>query len=481
MKQSYARPIIKKLQTNILNKFGISMAGRQNVRAAIDGVTIEALVRDYGSPLFVYSERALRQKYRQFHTAFSTRYPEVVFGWSYKTNYLKAICAVMHEEGAWAEVVSKMEYEKAKSLGIPGERIVFNGPHKPSATLLEAVADGVMVNIDHLDEIEDLERVAERLDRVVPIGLRLNLDAGIYPQWSRFGLNLESGQALNVIRRLAHGGKLRLNGLHCHLGTYILDPEAYRRQVRKMLEFAYIVEDRFGYRLSYLDVGGGFPSQSKLKGTYLSPDVSVPAVDEYAEAICDALHNHLRPNHYPRLILEAGRALVDEAGFLVTSVLARKRLLDGTRAYVVDAGINLLYTAFWYKYRIETEHETHGLAEPSVVYGPMCMNIDCLDEAVNLPPMERGQRLILSPVGAYNNTQWLQFIEYRPNVVLIDQNGSVDLIREAEDLSDIDRRECLPARLDPRQAARRAEVKVRGAAASTNGKRNGDAREVVTR
>lgn len=446
MKRIYERPIIKKLQTNTLNKFGISTVGRQKVRAEIDGVPIDKLTAAWGSPLFVYSERTILRKFRQFQRAFSTRYPDVVFGWSYKTNYLKAICAIMHEQGAIAEIVSRMEFEKARALGIPGNRILFNGPHKSRETLRLAVAEGVTLNVDHLDELDDLEHVAEELEKVVSVGLRINLDAGIVPQWSRFGLNLESGQALAAVRRLAHGGRLKLVGLHCHLGTYILDPDAYRRQIAKLLEFAYAVEDRFGYRLQFLDVGGGFPSQSRLRGTYLSPDVGVPAVEEYAEAICDALHTHLRPGHYPRLILEAGRALIDEAGFLITSVVAAKRVPNGTRAYVLDAGINLLYTSAWYRHNVETDRETTGINEPSILYGPLCMNIDCLDDAVQLPPLERGQRLILSPVGAYNNTQWMQFIEYRPNVVLIDRDGQVELIREAEDLSDLDRRERLPER-----------------------------------
>jgi len=77
------------------------------------------------------------------------------------------------------------------------------------------------------------------------------------------------------------------------------------------------------------------------------------------------------------------------------------------------------------------------------------MNIDVIDEGTLLPPLSRGTRLIISPVGAYNVTQWLQFITYRPNVVLVGENGEVDVIREKEDLSDIERRERLPERLKP--------------------------------
>jgi diaminopimelate decarboxylase len=447
MKRPYERPVIKKLEASFLNKFGTSTQGTQRVRKDIDGATIDELVSQYGSPLFVYSERNLRQKYRQFHTAFSTRYPDVAFGWSYKTNYLKAICAILHNEGALAEIVSRMEFEKARALGIPGERIIFNGPHKPYAVLEEAVRVGVTLNVDHPGEIEDLEQIAEQTGKVIRVGLRLNLDAGIYPLWSRFGFNLESGHAMNAVRRMSHGGRLQVTGLHCHIGTYILDPTAYARQVEKMIAFANDVEDRFGWQIEQLDVGGGFASRSRLKSTYLSPDVVVPSVDEYAEAICGALHANLRPGHRPQLILEAGRAIVDESGYLVSTIVATKQLPDGSRAYVADAGINLLYTAAWYQFHIETDRECSGLNEPSVIYGPMCMNIDVIEEAVQLPPLNRGQRLILSPVGAYNNTQWLQFIEYRPNVVLVGEDGQVELIREAEDLSDLERRERLPERL----------------------------------
>ena len=87
--------------------------------------------------------------------------------------------------------------------------------------------------------------------------------------------------------------------------------------------------------------------------------------------------------------------------------------------------------------------------EAALINGPLCMNIDVLDEATELPPLQRGDRLIFSPVGAYNVTQWMQFIEYRPSVVLITEDGSVELIREAENLSDIERRERLPDRLRP--------------------------------
>jgi diaminopimelate decarboxylase len=447
MKTAYEKPVMLRLETGYLNKFGSSPMYSRRVRKAIDGVNIDHLVESYGSPLFVFSERTMRQKYREAHEAFATRYPHVVQAWSYKTNYLQAICAIFHDEGALAEVVSEFEYEKARKLGVPGRQIIFNGPHKPMGALRRAVEEGAQIHVDHLDEIHDLEQLAAELGRQIPIGMRLNMDTGIYPQWTRFGLNLDSGQAMDAVKRIHARGHLALQGLHAHIGTFILDPEAYGRETAKMVQFATEVTDRFGLEMEYIDVGGGFPSRSKLKGTYLPPEVAVPPIDAFAEAITDALYANLPPGVFPRLILETGRALVDEAGFLVTTVLATKRLPDGRRTYVADAGLNDLFTSFWYKFNIEVDREVQGMNEPSVVNGPLCMNIDVLDEGTLLPSLRRGTRLIFSPVGAYNVTQWMQFIEYRPAVVLVGEDGTVDVIREREDLTDVERRERLPDRL----------------------------------
>lgn len=447
MAKKYEKPVILKVQTGMMNKFGSSPYYTRKIRTDIDGVAISELVEKFGSPLFVFSETSLRKKYKAYFNSFSTRYPNITFGWSYKTNYLSAICSVFHQEGAIAEVVSEMEYDKARNLGIPGNKIIYNGPYKNLNALEKAVKEGAMINIDHFDEIYDLEKVADKLNKKIKVGMRLNMDTGIYPQWSRFGLNLDSGQAMDAVKRMVSKGKLVLNGLHCHIGTYILEPNAYAVEIEKMVKFGYEIQDKFNMKIEYYDIGGGFPSKSKLKGTYQEPDVMIPSIDEYAESITTSLFRNLKPGDLPKVYLETGRAIVDEAGYLITTVIASKRLPDGRKSYIADAGINLLYTAFWYKYNIETDRQVDGTNEPAIVNGPLCMNIDVIEEGTLLPPMEKGTRLILSPVGAYNVTQWMQFIEYRPNVVLIGENKELDIIREAEDLSDISRREKLPERL----------------------------------
>jgi diaminopimelate decarboxylase len=417
--------------------------------AEIDGVAIAELVAKFGSPLFVYSERTLRQTYRTMREAFCSRYPRVKFAWSYKTNYLPAICAILHQEGAEAEIVSKLEYEKAHRLGVPGERTIFNGPYKPFETLLAAVAAGVFVNADHVEELADLQRIAQHLQRRIKIGIRLNLHAGIEPAWSRFGFNLESGEALAVVRRLADMPELQLTGLHCHIGTSVLDASAYAREVTKLVQFSHQLRDELGIVIDTLDIGGGFSSPSRERAATVAEHREIPSIDSYAEHVCQALHASLRTGEQPTLVIEAGRSMIDTAGYLITTIQAAKRLPNGMPAYVADAGVNLLLAAFWYRFQIACTREIAGEPRLSMVHGPLCMNIDTLHEAVSLPPLERGEPLVFWPVGAYNNTQWMQFIEYRPHVVLITESGEVELIRHAEDASDLARREILPSRMQP--------------------------------
>jgi diaminopimelate decarboxylase len=444
-KKEYIKPFIKKQATGMMNKFGRSY--HQTYRDEIESVKIDDITEKFGSPVFVFSEKVIRKTYRDVYREFSSRYPKVQFSWSYKTNYLDAICEIYKQEGLIAEVVSEFEYEKARNLGYRGDQIIYNGPFKPEKDLKIAFEENAIVNLDNFDEIFKAEKVAEKLGKKVNIGIRLNMDTGIYPQWNRFGFNLENRSAYNAAKRIFKSEWLNLTGLHSHIGTFMLDPKAYSVQVKKTIELMRILDKEFNIQLDYLDFGGGFPSRNKLKGTYLPPEIAIPPIKDYVEAISDTLLSELAPDEYPTVYLETGRALIDESGFLITTVDAVKRLPDGTKSYIIDAGVNLLYTSTWYNYKVEIDHKVQGAYENSVVYGPLCMNIDVVLENVSLPPLNRGTKLILSPMGAYNVTQWMQFIRYRPAVCLIMEDGSLELIRREENLQDVITPEIIPEKL----------------------------------
>ncbi|MBN1982395.1 MAG: alanine racemase [Chitinivibrionales bacterium] len=442
-KKMYVKPTFSKHVIGVMNKFGNAYS--KNYRDAIDGVSINSLIEDFGSPLFVFSEKTLRRQYRDLHEAFSSRYPNVQFSWSYKTNYMGAICSLFHQEGEYAEVVSEFEYDRARLLGVKPQHIIFNGPYKGDG-LKKALSEGAIVNLDNFNEIVAAEEAAKQLHKKVKIGIRMNMDTGIYPQWSKFGFNYDNKQAHEAINRIMRSENLQLTGFHTHLGTFILEPNAYAIAVEKMVGLLQEVEKQYETTLEYLDLGGGFPSRNRLKGTYLAPDVAIPNLDEYAEAICGTLLRNLKPKSYPKLFLETGRALVDEAGYLITTVVAQKQLPEGIKSYIVDSGINLLYTATWYNFSIQPDRQINGTPEMVRVYGDLCMNIDCIADSVYLPPLALGNRLILHPVGAYNVTQWMQFITYRPAIVMVNEEKRADLIRRKETMEDVINCETIPKR-----------------------------------
>ncbi|MES1205977.1 MAG: diaminopimelate decarboxylase [Pseudomonadota bacterium] len=440
----YERPGIVRHQMGGINKFGQQLATR--VQTHIEGVAIADLVARYGSPLFVFSERTLIDRYRELEQAFSRRYPSVRLAWSYKTNYLQAVCRVFHREGAFAEVVSPFEYDKAVALGIPPERIHFNGPFKPDDALGRAIAGGAILHVDNLDEISRIERIAQAGARRARVAIRVNQAIDGVQSWSRFGLNLESGQAHEAITRVVGGQAMDLVGLHTHIGTFIQDPKAYGAAAAKMARLANELRSRHQVRVSFIDLGGGFASPNTLKGQYLDGQQASPPFSRYAEAISAGLAELDFPAaQMPTLVLETGRALVDEAGSLISTVQASKRLPDGRRALVVDAGVNLLFTAFWYRHEVSLAQEVRGLTEATVLYGPLCMNIDVMRDAVALPPLSVGDRIVFATVGAYNVTQWMQFITLRPAVVMVGTNGSVAVIRRAETVDDLNQMEAMPA------------------------------------
>lgn len=445
-KLTFERPIIKKVSAGMPGKFGMKTGFE--ILPDVDGVPVKDLLTKYGSPLYILSEKTIREKYRESKKAFTGRYPKVQFSWSYKTNYLDAVCRIYHQEGSWAEVVSGFEYEKAINNQVPGNNIIFNGPDKTDTDLRRAVENNSFIHIDHFDEMYSLIEITKSMNKKARVAIRVNMDTGIYPMWDRFGFNYENGDAWDALNRIMMNDHLELHGLHTHIGTYILSANAYKVAASKLANLAVNIKNKYNHSLSYIDMGGGFASKNTLKGAYLPGYDTVPEIGEYADAITSGLMSSaIKKEDLPTLILETGRAMIDDAGYLAGTVLANKRLADGRRSTIVDVGVNLLFTSFWYEHEILPAQPVSSQTEESTIYGPLCMNIDVIREAIAFPVMKKGDIFIIRRIGAYNMTQWMQFITYRPNVVLIDEKGEVHVIRKAENIDNIISQESIPGHL----------------------------------
>jgi len=442
-KKRYERPAIKKLESTMPNKFGMRTAYAPVTH--IDQVKVKDLIDEFGSPVFVISEGQIREKMQEAKNAFTTRYPKVQFAWSYKTNYLNAVCCVFHQEGSWAEVVSGFEYDKSLANGVDGQHIIFNGPDKTESDLQKAIKNNSLIHIDHLEEFYTILHLAEQSNKKPRVAIRINMDTGIMPMWDRFGFNYENGQAWDALNKIMLSKKLDLVGLHCHIGTFMLSPQAYAIATNKLIDLMLGLKKKYDHQISYLDLGGGFPSKNTLKGSHLQGADMNPTLDMMADAITSTLINSpIPPDQLPLLILETGRALIDEAGYLLGTVISNKRSAAGKRITIIDVGVNILFTSFWYDHKISPAQEFSSYAEETMLYGPLCMNIDVVRENTMLPLMNKGDNFVIHHVGAYNMTQWMQFITMRPKVVMIDTEGKVHLIRNNETLEHINAFEKVP-------------------------------------
>jgi len=398
-------------------------------------INVKELLKKYGSPLFVVDESKIISQYKRIKQAFTKLYPNTEISYAYKANYLLGICKLINKLGGLAEVIPGFEYQIAKLIGVKGNKIIVNGPYKPIEELSSMIKDNCMINVDNFDELNKINEISKKLDKKVSIGIRINAKIGKLP-WSKFGFNVESGEAFNVAETIKNKfTNLTLNRVHIHIGTNIINIDLYKEAVLTILKFVRELKNKLGIKMNYIDLGGGFATEA-CPAEYDFKDWNVPNIEEYAKAICKPLNNFFKDeNKKPTLILEPGRYLVDEAVSLVTSVIAVKSIF-GIRSVFVDAGVNILPSAFYRKHKIEalTNNTEKELTD---VYGPLCMNADLLESGIMLPKVEVNDILVIHNAGAYELSHSMQFTRPRPAVVSIKENGKINLLRRKETIKDI--------------------------------------------
>lgn len=413
---------------------------------------IEAAIEQFGSPLYLVDEATLRQTFRAFHRSFETRWPTTI-AWSYKTFPLNAVCRILHQEGAAAEVVSEYEWDLAQRVLLADTEVIVNGPAKTRRLLSLAVEAGAKIQLDGWQDLETLIEVVEQADREALVAVRVDLDAGASERWNRFGFDLESGEAWRAIERIANHSRLRLVGLHTHLGTCLTEPRLYASAAKQIAELVVRVEREYGIELEYVNLGGGFPAEGTNLSAPPQPPRFTPPIDDYAQAIVSALHETLGEDlrsaaKKPRLILEPGRALVDRGVSLLSTVQETRRTSTGEAMIVVDAGVHLLPALHWYplEFHVSSRQAKHD-QRPTRIVGPLCMNTDQLAKEAMLPSLPRGERIAIHPVGAYHRAQSWQFIAYRPATVLLTERGELERIERAESFDDWQSRMSMPEHL----------------------------------
>lgn len=373
------------------------------------------------TPCFIMEYAELEKSMRGFQHALAKNFNRSVVGYSVKTNSLPKCVQMIGQMGAYAEVVSCDEYELALLCGYSRDKIIYNGPMKSKETFLDAVENGAIVNIETKRELEWLNSLP--IDKLFKVGLRLNVnishlsseDAIGEDDNSRFGFSDETSEFADAVRTIEAMKNIRLFGLHIHRTSHSRSIRFYKA----LIEFACRTIKKYGLRLDYMDVGGGYFGIFPNKPTY----------QEYSDVFYEVLSCHGLQDL--NVIVEPGNALVASCFSFLTEVLDVKHVEDGLWFVTTDGSRNDVDPFFKknnYLYEVHYKSE-NSVVNRQIIGGCTCLEYDRLFELENKPLLSVGDRIHFRNVGAYTMCLSPMFIRYIP-CVYIRRDERFELIRK---------------------------------------------------
>jgi diaminopimelate decarboxylase len=418
----------------------------------IGGCDAVELAARFGTPLYVMDEDELRAKCRAYRRAFESRYPDSVILYASKAFTNTAMCRLIDQEGLGIDVASRGELFTAQQAGFPADRIYVHGSNKLPDEIAAALEAGVRcVVADSEPELDQLQAAAAsrniQLDILIRVTPGVAADTHTHIHTGRvdtkFGLGIAGGQALAGMRHALALSHLRLRGLHCHIGSQILEIRPFVEAATILARFLKEARDVLGFEADQLNVGGG-------PGVRYRSSDQPASVDEFAAAITEALQTQFADHglRLPQLLLEPGRSIVGEAGTTLYTVGVIKEV-PGIRTYVsVDGGLSdnprpSLYDAVYEA--IVANKANAPTNDPVTISGRHC-ETDTLIKDIDLPEMAPGDILAVQTTGAYNHAMASNYNRFlRPAVVAVSQ-GQAEIIVERETNEDLTRHDRIPER-----------------------------------
>lgn len=401
----------------------------------LEECSAKALAEQYGTPLYVYSKAQLLDNWQRF-----TRYWPAPHRLCYavKANSNLAILQLLAAQGAGFDIVSGGELKRVLKAGGKAESVVFSGVAKSVEELTFALQQGIgCINVESAAELERIQMVAQQLGLMAPVSLRVNpdVDAQTHPyiatgmKANKFGIAM--ADAMPVFRRAHELPNIQLLGADCHIGSQIMTPAPFLDAAERMFQLVERLQSE-NIILTHLDLGGGF-------GVSYEGTASLD-LEAYLTGVLKMAEN------YPQLtlVLEPGRAIIADAGVLLTRVEYLKET-DDKRFALVDAGMNdllrpSLYQA-WHDI-VAVDEANNGRGKLVDVVGPVCETGCFLGHARHLT-ITGGDLLAVKHVGAYGFTMSSNYnTRAKPAEVLVDGANSF-LIRARETFDDLIRGERL--------------------------------------
>ncbi len=410
-------------------------------------VDLVALAQQHGTPLHVVDAQRLERAARAAMSPYAAGQGADIF-YSYKTNPVPAVLGRLHAAGVGAEVISAYEFWLARRLGVPGERIIYNGPAKSDESLREAIRVGtLLINANSLSELRRIISIATEEQVVANLGIRVSLPG----MWGgQFGLASWSSQVEQAVNEARSSPAATLRGLHVHRGGTIRTETAWRDHVAQVLDYCDLLSSTTGWWPEILDLGGSlacptshaiptreFRMHRALGTDILAPDPTTAVTVGRASTIAHELtaqRSGGRP--VPLVVQEPGRALTGDSQFLLTSVLDVKDDLEPSHL-VMDGGRNLCDPLpYEFHQLVHASRPGSRAHAPYRLVGPICTPADVLYYHWQLPEVAVGDVMAVMDTGAYFVPFSTAFSFPRAAIAVID-DGSVSVVRAAESFEDL--------------------------------------------
>ncbi len=418
---------------------------------AVGGADVVALAKQYGTPLYIMDENQIRNTCRALRCAMQEYYGKnFLLAYASKAFCTAAIYKIMNEEGMGADVVSGGELFTAIKAGFPTDKIYFHGNNKTAGEIEYGLQSGVRrFVVDNLEELELLNETALRLNLTADISFRIKPGIEAHTHEfvqtgkidSKFGVALETGEAMQIIKYARTLKGVRIKGVHCHIGSQIFELEPFKLAVAVMMRFISDVKNELGQDIPELNLGGGFGIKYIKSNDPPSPADVARTIAEAVKESCEQLN--MQP---PFIVLEPGRSIVAPAGITVYTVGSVKEI-PGIRTYVsVDGGMtdNPRYALYGAVYELLLPERPLDKKDTMVtVAGRCCESGDLVASDVRLPKTRAGELLAVLSTGAYNYSMASNYNRVpRPAVIMV-ADGTPKLIVRRETYEDLIRLDVL--------------------------------------
>lgn len=406
------------------------------------GLDVVKLADRYGTPLYVTDEDRVRDNYRRIEKAFKKYYPKTRVNYACKANTNLAILRILEQEGSGIDAVSTGEIHLALKAGFTPDRIIYTANNFSDNELKFAVGKGVTINLDDISQVRKLARIGK--PKVISFRVNPEVGAGHHEHCITAGRDVKFGIIERDIAKAYSAAKeegFKKFGIHMHIGSGILDPEAFELAVKKLMEIIGPLA-KSGVSFEFIDIGGGF-------GVPYRGEKELE-IDRTAKIITDAFKEGCRTHGLgePYLYIEPGRYIVCDSTILLTRVNTVKHAYKNFVG--VDAGFNVLIRpAFYGSYHnvIVANKEGRKPEETYDIVGPLCESGDVLAKDRMLPVIGENDVLIIMNAGAYGFSMSSTYNSRpRPAEVLL-HNGKSEVIREGEAIKDLEARQLIPSHL----------------------------------